>query len=75
MGPVEVADLRRTAKDGDVKIPEAARLCQGHKEALTNRHTFPVVLHLFFFFFKNPPSDFLEFYFIDNFINWKGSSY
>lgn len=72
MGPVEVADLRRTAKDGDVKIPEAAHLCQGHKEALTHRDTFPVVLHLFFVSFKNPPSDFLEFHFIDNFISCQG---
>lgn len=61
----------RTAKDGDVKIPEAARLCQGHKEALTHRDTFHVVLHLFFFF-KNLPSDFLEFHLIDSFFNCQG---
>ena len=45
-------DLRRTANDGDVKVPEAAHLCQGHKEALTHRDTFLVVLHLFFLSLK-----------------------
>lgn len=72
MGLVEVADLRRTANDSGVKIPEAAHLCQGHKEALTYRDTFLAVGSSLLFFFENPPSDFLEFHFMDNFSNCQG---
>ena len=45
---VDLLDLRRTAEDGNVKIPETVLLCQGHKEALTHIHRFLADLqHLF----------------------------
>lgn len=47
-------DLRRTASDGNVTIPEAAPSCQRHKEALTHIGTFLADLLLFFFFFLSP---------------------